>query len=135
MEQVFQESEKNNISPTLLMSVIYIESGWDKTARSHMNACGLTQVIPKYTGSRITKTKKYTCSQLKNPSVAIAVGAKTLSYWINKYGDGNFKTGLCGYAAGFRCKGKKISSGGMRYARKVLAFKYRIEKLAEDMLE
>ena len=135
IEHVIKESKKHNISYTLLLSVIYIESGWKKNAVSPANACGLTQVIPKYTGNRITGTRKLTCQQLKNPRVAITAGAKTLSYWVNKYANRNIPVALCGYAAGYRCKGKRVSKGGMRYARKVLRFQKRIEAHAKKIIE
>ena len=135
IEHVFKESEKHNISPTLLLSVIYVESGWKKNAVSHANACGLTQVIPKYTGNRNTGTRRLTCRQLKKPRIAITAGAKTLSYWVNKYAKGNIPTALCGYSSGYRCKGSRISRGGMRYARKVLRFQKRIEAHAARVIE
>ena len=135
IEHVIKESEKHNISHTLLLSVIYVESGWKKNAVSPANACGLTQVIPKYTGNRMTGTRKLTCQQLKYPRIAITAGAKTLSYWINKYANGDINVALCGYAAGYRCKGKRVSKGGMRYAKKVLRFQKRIEAHAKKILE
>ena len=115
---VISESVKNNIDPSLLLALITVESNWKRTAVSSANACGLTQVIPKYTGQI---TKKYTCNQLKNPKTSIKAGAKILSWWI-KYHNGDITRGLCGYNAGFRCgkKRKRPSKGGMRYAKKVL---------------
>lgn len=139
---VVQESNKNNIDPYMLAALIYVESGWKKTAVSKANACGLTQVLPRYTGGIAIK-KKYTCEQLKNPKTSISAGATILKWWINyhkgkitqkqknkmsledieKY---SLTRGLCGYNAGFRCGGKKPNKAGMRYARKVLKIKNRI---------
>ena len=128
IEQVYKESTENNISPTLLLALIYVESGWKKTAVSWAGACGLTQVIPKYTGTYPTKTRRYTCKQLKNPRTSIRAGAKILSYWVNKYARGNVRIGLCGYSSGYRCKGPRAVKRGMRYARKVLKIQKKIEK-------
>mgnify|MGYP001403902412 CR=1 FL=1 len=115
---IVQESIKNDIDPSLLAALITVESNWDKDAVSYANACGLTQVIPKYTG---WITKKYTCNQLKNPRTSIKVGAKILGWWLN-YHNKSIPSALCGYAAGFRCgkNAEKPSKGGMRYAKKVL---------------
>jgi len=120
IDTIAEESSKNELDPTLLMALIYVESGWNKRAVSQAGACGLTQVMPKYTGSRLTGTKKYTCRQLKNPKISIRVGAKTLRYWIDTYAGGDVRVGLCGYNEGFRCKGRKHNRSGMRYADKVM---------------
>ena len=126
---VIEESEKNNLDPSLLLALITVESNWKRTAVSSANACGLTQVIPKYTG-RITK--KYTCNQLKRPKTSIQAGAKILRWWID-YHDGDVTRGLCGYNAGFRCgkKRKRPIKGGIRYARKVLKMQKTIKSLSK----
>ena len=130
---IIKESEESNIDPDIVFALIYVESGWKKTAVSSANACGLTQVIPKYTGKI---TKKYNCDQLKIPRNSIRVGIKTLKFWIN-YHDGNIARGLCSYNAGYRCSYVKNKKGkivkrpnrhGMRYAKKVLKIKDIIEQ-------
>ena len=126
-EQIIKESKHADIEPTLIVALIFVESNWKRTVVSRANACGLTQVIPKYTGKI---TKKHTCEQLKVPKNSIYVGIKTLKYWID-YHEGNISRGLCSYNAGYRCsykkkKGKIIkrpNKYGMRYARKVLKVK------------
>ena len=129
---VYKESKKNNIDPTLLMALIYVESGWTRTIVSSAGACGLTQVLPKYTGkrNRIIKLKKHSCRDLKDPRKSIIIGAKILSWWVNKYGEGNVVTGLCGYSSGFRCKinskRKRPLKQGISYANKVLRTKSKI---------
>ena len=123
---IIKESKKNDLDPTLLSALITVESNWKRTVVSRANACGLTQVIPKYTG-RITR--KYTCDELKNPKNSIQAGAKILKWWINHH-NGSIVRGLCGYNAGFRCKGKKPTRHGMRYARKILKLQSRIQELA-----
>ena len=127
---VIEESAKNDVDPSLLLALITVESNWKRTAVSSANACGLTQVIPKYTGNI---TKRYTCEQLKHPKTSIKVGAKILAWWI-KYHNGNITSALCGYNAGFRCgkNRKRPSKGGMRYARKVLKMQKTIKKLSKQ---
>tara|TARA_R110002110_G_scaffold198566_2_gene408907 strand:+ start:728 stop:1279 length:552 start_codon:yes stop_codon:yes gene_type:complete len=116
METLVEAAEENELRPELLIAMIYVESNWNHRVVSRANACGLTQVLPKY-----TKNPKLTCNDLKDPETSIDTGAKTLNYWVNKYGKGNERVGLCGYLAGFRCKGKdKNNTGYNRYAPKVL---------------
>ena len=131
--QIVKESRALDIDPTLIMALITVESNWKRTAVSRADACGLTQVIPKYTG-RITK--KHTCEQLKVPKNSIYVGIKTLKFWLN-FHKGNVPRGLCSYNAGFRCSYKRNKKGkiikrptrhGMRYARKVLKIKEKIDR-------
>lgn len=126
--QVIEQAREVDIEPSLVMALISVESNWNRTVVSSANACGLTQVIPKYTGKI---TKKYTCKQLQIPRNSIYVGIKTLKYWIDwhaknqpedKYTDLEIlKRGLCSYNAGYRCgPNRRPIRAGMRYAKKVL---------------
>ena len=126
--QVIEQSRAVDIEPSLVMALITVESNWKRTAVSSANACGLTQVIPKYTGKI---TKKYTCKQLQIPRNSIYVGTKTLRYWINWH-KGDIARGLCAYNAGYRCGGKKPNRHGMRYARKVLKVQKMINRIASE---
>ena len=131
LPHVVEEAEKNGVDPFLLMGLITVESNWKTTAVSHAPACGLTQVMPKYTGGRATSGKKYTCGELKNPRVGVSVGAEVLAWWIEQYGEGSVPVGLCGYFSGFRCK-PKINESGERYFKKVLRFKNKIESKYQE---
>ena len=116
---IVAEAEKNNIEPALLASVIYVESGFYPKAVSDANACGLTQVIPKWTGGRETGRRKYTCKQLKNPRTSIRVGARILGYIIKNYAKGNEDKALCMYNAGSVCLTKKDFYKKLYYVKKV----------------
>ena len=116
---ILEEAEKNDIDPYLLASLIYVESGFYPKAVSDANACGLTQVIPKYTGGPETKYRKYTCKQLKKPNTSIRVGAQILAYSVFHYAKGNEDKGLCMYAAGTVCLRKKNLYKRLRYVKKV----------------
>ena len=122
MQTVVEESEKNNLDPSLVVGLIYVESMFSYKAVSRSNACGLTQVLPQYTKKYSDKTRNLTCDELKDPTTSIKVGTKILNYWIHKYARGNIKTGLCGYNAGFRCKGNNKSQKGISYSKKVLKY-------------
>ena len=113
------EAGKNGIDPALLAALIYVESGFYRTAVSGAGACGLTQVVPKWTGGPETKRIKYTCKQLKNPRTSIKVGAQILSYHIKIYAAGNIDKGLCYYNAGSRCITKKGFYKWLYYVKEV----------------
>ena len=125
---VLSEARQNDLDPFLLMGLITVESNWKTTAVSWADACGLTQVIPKWTGGKATKGVKYTCEDLKQPKVGIEAGARILSWWINSYGKGNIPVGLCGYFSGFRCK-PVIHQKGKNYYLKVLKNSKKLKKM------
>jgi len=118
MQEVAEASELYGVKPETLISLIRYESRWSAKAVSRAGACGLTQVLPKY-----TRKPRLTCRQLKNPRTAIFAGAKALSKWISRYGRGSEAKGLCGYNAGYTC-GKRYNRrhGGWRYSRRVLKY-------------
>ena len=130
-KSVSTAAELNNIDKDLLNALILVESGWHPWVVSSANACGLTQVIPKWTGGAASGRRKWTCEQLKRPATSIAVGARILRWWIGYHTERiaapekkltdkqkalAIREALCGYNAGFRgCK-----RAGFRYAKKVL---------------
>tara|TARA_R100000008_G_scaffold86455_1_gene79666 strand:+ start:485 stop:988 length:504 start_codon:yes stop_codon:yes gene_type:complete len=115
MEYVVEASNQHSVDPALLSALIRVESRWKPDAVSYAGACGLTQVLAKYSD--------YTCKELKDPKTSIFEGARKLNFWLYRYGKGNLRVGLCGYNAGFRCKGKnKNHRGYNRYAPKVLKY-------------
>ena len=115
-----EEANKNKIEPELLASVIFVESGFHTKAVSPANACGLTQVIPKWTGGRETSKKEYTCEQLKDPKTSIRVAAEILGYAIHNYANKNIQKGLCFYSTGSICLKKKGYYKRSRYVEKVM---------------
>ena len=136
MPVVNEQAKEHNLDPDLILALINVESNWNHKVVSSANACGLTQVIPKYTGKI---TKKYTCEQLKEPRTSIKAGAKILRWWIDWHTENQAKAGytelevltraLCSYNAGFRCGPKRRPiRGGMRYAKKVLSQKQKIKR-------
>ena len=127
MDPVVEASEKYNIDPVTLTALIHVESRWSPRAKSRAGACGLTQVIPKfsrkfgYVGCRMLKRK---------PKLSIRKGAQILSYWIHNYGRGDVSVGLCAYNSGYRCRDKKLrrsNKKGVRYAKMILQLQREIE--------
>tara|TARA_B100001057_G_C22805926_1_gene933429 strand:+ start:822 stop:1280 length:459 start_codon:yes stop_codon:yes gene_type:complete len=126
--QIVESSKNHRIEPEIMIGLIFVESSFHRKVESSAGACGLTQIIPKYTGKI---TKKYSCDYLKrNPLESIDAGAKILRWWIDWHTENQLKKkyakedilkrALCSYNAGFRCSGKRPSKGGMRYSLKVL---------------
>ena len=138
MELVVEVSERGDIRPETFIALIHIESRWTPSAISRANACGLTQVIPKWTGGRASGGVKYTCEQLMNPQTSIRAGATIFSYWLHSYGrcrtgrcrDANYRVGLCGYNAGYRCRGESPLRAGLNYASTVMRYSRRITRQA-----
>ena len=122
MEDVVEASETNGIDPAILISLVYYESRWTPTAVSRAGACGLTQVLPRY-----TKNPKLTCKQLQDPRRSIYAGSKALGHWLKKYN--KYPKALCGYNAGYTC-GKKYrkTHRGWRYSRLVTRYAEKIRK-------
>jgi len=110
------------IDPLVLAAVIQVESHWNPRARSHAGACGLTQVLPRFTSPRVS------CRTLRrHPRIAIVQGARALHSWMTRRGasdnpDRQLQQGLCGYNAGNICFNSRRSwnSPGRSYARRVL---------------
>jgi soluble lytic murein transglycosylase len=122
--QVIAEvSEKYNIDPTMIIAIGRIESAWTPTAKSPANACGIMQVLPKYSKKYGDKGRNLTCKELKDPETAIRVGTRIFNFWYYKYSKRNERIALCGYNAGFRCKGKNKNKQGLRYAKAVLKYR------------
>lgn len=137
MQHVVAAAEEHSVPPELMVSLIYTESRWVQTAVSHAGACGLTQVMPRYTGGRATGGVAYTCEQLtSDPVLSIRVGTQIYAHWLKTYGGcrstpcrrRQYQTALCGYNAGYRCKGDNPNRSGMSYARTVLRRARQIER-------
>tara|TARA_Y100000034_G_scaffold122819_1_gene168753 strand:- start:1837 stop:2358 length:522 start_codon:yes stop_codon:yes gene_type:complete len=129
MDTVVEAAEQSDIDPVVLVALIYIESRWNPKAVSRSGACGLTQIIPRWsTNKKRSFGERLTCQQLFDPELSIRRGAKILAYWYHKYGKKRYKIALCGYNAGFSCKGPDPSSRGRAYAKNVLRRTKKIKK-------
>jgi len=142
LPDISRAATANNLEPELIIALIHHESRFRPHAVSRANACGLMQVMPRFTGNgkggvnRGTGVPKLSCKDLKDPVTNIKYGTMTLRYWIQKYARGKKRVGLCGYNAGFRCKGKTPHVKGMSYSRSVLRtfqkLKRKVKKLTTD---
>ena len=130
---VLEESKKNDIPPELLFSLIFYESRWSPKVKSPSGACGLTQVLPRYTKG--TVGKHYSCKDLKDPATSIKVGAEILGMHYES-SQKNEKAALCKYNRGpysKSCKSWRATKHGIRYARKILKFSEAIREEVEDI--
>ena len=119
-QEIEQTAESHSMEPSLVAALIIMESRFNPNALSRAGACGLTQVVPRWTGGESTNGMRYTCRQLKNPTVSIQAGTRILDWWITRNSN-NTVRGLCGYNAGY--SGCRVAR---RYARRALWIQYHI---------
>jgi soluble lytic murein transglycosylase-like protein len=55
----FEESEKHNLDPLTVLSIMGIESGYNPYAKSSQGAIGLNQIMPQYHRAKISELKKH----------------------------------------------------------------------------
>ncbi len=130
--EVVEKSAKYGVRTTVMLSLMHEESRFRPDAVSSAGACGMTQVLPRY-----TRNPRLSCRALLDPTISIEAGAKALSQWYeSKYAAKNYLTALCSYNAGYRCKRKKqnYSKRGMGYARRVLRRANKLQKQANYFL-
>ena len=126
VESLHKITKEYNIKSDLYVSMLWVESNFKTDVKSYTGrACGISQVIPKYTKPR------YTCKELnEDPVIAMEQGARIYSLF-KPYARGNDKMNLCAYNQGFRCKGEKSpdhKKAGMGYAEKVKRFQRRLKR-------
>lgn len=117
-KEILEQSKENKIDPLLYTALLWTESRFTPDAVSKSKACGISQVLPKYTDPKVK------CDDLKNPKVGIKYGAKALSFWYYSYAKRNKKIAICAYNMGYRCKGeggvKPEDTTGYVYAKHVM---------------
>lgn len=118
-ETVVEVSNTYDLPPELVVSLVYHESRWSPKVRSRAGACGLTQVIPKW-----TRNPRLTCTQLKeNTALSLRTGIKMLHRLLisKRYASGNLNVALCSYNAGYsNCKSSRVKWCSNTYGRKVI---------------
>ena len=130
--EVVEKASKYGVRPTVMLSLMHEESRFRPDVISRAGACGITQVLPRY-----TKNPKLSCKALLDPVVSIEAGTKALNQWYNsRYASKNYLIALCSYNAGYRCKKgrKNYSKRGMGYARRVLRRANKIQKQINYLL-
>ena len=94
-------SEKNSLDPFLVASLIRQESEFNPGAVSRANAYGLMQLLPSVGKSVARKQgiKRFTTSQLLNPSTNLQLGTVNLRQVLDRFG-GQVEYALAAYNAG-----------------------------------
>ncbi len=101
LELVREYSEKNDLSPSLVMAVIHTESGFRKEAVSRRQAKGLMQITDDtlyWLMSKDGDDTEYTPEQLFDPVVNIRFGSFFLGLLMSEFPDE--RTALAAYNAG-----------------------------------
>ena len=99
--EIEQYSKKLDLSPSLVASVINVESSYRHTAKSTRDAIGLMQIklsTAKYLCEVYKTNENLTEADLYNANTNIKYGCLYLRYLIDKFQDTN--TALAGYNAG-----------------------------------
>jgi len=126
IESLHKITKEYKIKSELYVSVLWVESNFKTNIKSYTGrACGISQVIPKYT------EPKYTCKELNSDHVAAMEQGARIYSLFKPYAKGNDKINLCAYNQGYRCKGEKgpkYVESGMEYAEKVKKFQRRLKR-------
>lgn len=112
-EHLIETSDLIDVSPFIFTAMLWHESRWLKNSVSKAKACGLSQVLPKYS--------EYTCEELKDPKTSITEGASILYFWYET--KGNIKTALKCYNSGYACSSTNYANAIIAKA-KVLKTEY-----------
>lgn len=93
-------SQKYNLDPGLVASVVNVESSYKTKAKSNKNAIGLMQIKLSTANylNNINLTNEISESDLFKPTTNLDYGCMYLRYLINKFDDTT--TALCAYNAG-----------------------------------
>ncbi|HJT67708.1 MAG TPA: lytic transglycosylase domain-containing protein [Pyrinomonadaceae bacterium] len=89
---IFEVGEREGVDPRFIHAVIWQESRYDVSARSHAGAQGLMQLMPG-------TAKRFGCEDPNDPQSNIEAGTKYLG-WLLKRFSGNVELALAGYNAG-----------------------------------
>ena len=89
---ILKVGESEGVDPRFIHAVIWQESRYETTARSHAGAQGLMQLMP-------ATAKRFGCRDANDPTDNITAGTKYLS-WLLKRFSGDVTLALAGYNAG-----------------------------------
>lgn len=119
---ILEASERQNIAPELLASLVITESSFRKTARSNVGAVGPTQVRPDYWG------KFCGASDLTDPEQNVYCGAQVLSHLLERC-EGDRDCALAAYNVGpYASK----MAAAQRYVNKVDKYLSTFDKATGD---
>jgi hypothetical protein len=105
---IYDIALENDIDPDVAFGLVRTESEFKPTARSHVGAIGLTQLMPATARWMRPGT---TASDLHEPEVNVRIGFKYLRELIDKY-DGNQRLALLAYNRGPGTVDRVLKRGG-----------------------
>lgn len=117
IDSVVSHSSSNDLEEESLIALMWHETRWRNKLVSSVGACGMAQVIPRYTVPQVS------CRQLKNPEIGIEYGAIALRSWMN-IADNNLTRAYCHYNSGNNCYER-----GLIYARRVKRSYRRLKRI------
>jgi len=89
---IFRIGKQQGIDPRFIHAVIWQESKYEPSAKSHAGAQGLMQLMP-------ATAKRFGCNDTNDEEANVLAGTKYLG-WLLKRFDGNVQLALAGYNAG-----------------------------------
>jgi hypothetical protein len=107
-EQIYDMARETHIDPDMAFGLVRTESVFDKDARSHVGAVGLTQLMPSTARWFRPGT---TVDDLRNPDISLRIGFKYLRELMDKY-DGNTELALTAYNRGPGTVDRVLKRGG-----------------------
>lgn len=118
-KMVAEEAGRQNFSIPLALAVAEVESNFDPYARSHVDARGVMQILPKTAEEDLGVR----ASSLYNPRVNIRAGVRFLTHLLSVY-DGRVDIALSHYNGGSRVRQKdgslRVIPATRGYVEKVL---------------
>ena len=109
---ILEASERQNIKPEILASLVVTESSFRKIARSNVGAIGPTQIRPDYWGDFCGEA-----ALLHDPEQNVYCGAQVLSHMLERC-DGNMPCALASYNVGPYAR-KHRENAANRYVKKI----------------
>lgn len=91
-EIILEAGQKEGVDPRFIHAVIWQESKYKVSARSHAGAQGLMQLMP-------ATAKRFGCAHPDDPAENVEAGTKYLNWLLRRFA-GNVELALAGYNAG-----------------------------------
>lgn len=113
-DAIAESSERHQVSPYLVASVIEAESDWRPDVRSKVGAVGLMQLMPstaeELARRGIVDGDRFPPQSLSDPRVNIEYGTAYLRYLVERYHE--IEIALAAYNAGLRNADQWAAGGG-----------------------
>ena len=120
---IVQIEQEQDVPRYLLAALIYHESRFKPTVISRRGACGITQIMPKYTKRFSSNQKRKSCKDLQREiNESIVMTARILKHWMKSKKIKTFNKALECYNSGNRCRSPAYYKKVRRLSDKMLRF-------------